>query len=132
MAFAIVQTRGSSIPAPNLEYFTAGAAAITKGELLTLTAGLLVIATGAVTAKYIAAADALADATNVPVYPFDENQVGIVGYTGGTPVVGTAYDSDATGLLLNTADTTNPKLLVEEVDTTNSLARVRNIAQYAA
>lgn len=132
MAFEIVQTREGSVPSPVMEYYTAGAAAITKGELLTLVAGVLVVATGATKAQFIAKASALANATNVPVEVFEEGQIALVGYTGGTPTVGVAYDSDANGLLLNVADTTNPKLEVVEVFTALSMARVKNVARSTA
>jgi hypothetical protein len=131
MAFAIVQTRPGGVPSPVLEYFTNGAAAITKGEALVLASELLVISTGAVKLQYIAKKSGVSGDV-IPVEVFEEGAIARVGYTGGVPAVGTAYDTDSTGLLLNTADTTNPKLEVIDVDTTTTTCRCKNVARQLA
>lgn len=131
MAFEIVQTRQGGVPSPVLEYFVCGAAAVTKGEALVLASHLLVVSTGAVKCQYIAKKSGVSSDV-LPVEVFEDGAIALVGYTGGTPELGTAYDTDATGLLLNTADTTNPKLEVIDVDTSTTTCRVRNVARQTA
>lgn len=124
----IVGNRSGSVPSPTFEYFTVGATAVVAGQGLTLASGLLVTAKDATSLKYIAVTAGAISATNIPCEAATADAILAVPYTTGTPVVGTQYDltTDGTGLLV--ADTTNPKVEVDRIDTTNKICYCHNIS----
>jgi hypothetical protein len=128
----IVQTLSGGVPSINFHELTVGATAVVAGQGLTLASGLLVTAKDAATPLWYIATEAGAASAVITAEEVTPDCVIMVPYTTGSPVVGAAYDltTDGTGLLV--ADTTNPKVRVMSVDSTNLVCKCRVITTMTA